>query len=643
MSLVRLENVHKSFDTQSVLEGVDLRIEEGERIGLIGRNGTGKSTIFRLILGQTEAGSGTIERMKRARFACLEQLPDVDGETSIHDMVMEPFAELVAMEEELHRLAEQLADADDATLHRYSELQDRFHIAGGYEFRARAAAVLTGLGFSEEEFGLPVNALSGGQRRRLMLALLLLRDADLILLDEPENHLDLKAREWLEDFLRGFGGAFVIISHDRQMLNAVVDRVVELELGQLTSYAGNYQAFLEAKALRREQHEKAYARQQEYIDKEMRLINRFRYKATKAKQMQGRLKQLEKMERIEAPPPEAGDATFKMGDVVRSGTVVLEGRDLSMAYGDLRLYSDFDLAVRRGERIGIIGPNGSGKTTLLRHLAGRLDGGRGDVTVGHKVRLGFYDQHHGNVNPANDILTEVHRARPDWQPEQIRTFLGSMLFRGDDVFKPIEALSGGELSRVALAKLILSQANVLLLDEPTNHLDIASREALENALAGYGGTLVMVSHDRTLIDRFADRLVVVAGGQATVHLGNYSDYRAAAAPAEDQADEQKTARAQREEVLRIRQGGGEKARPASSDRKQSEREQRKRRRRLEQVEQGITDLESVVEEYEGRFASLDPQNFEAARRLKEEYDGLKDDLAEMYAEWERLAEETGEG
>ncbi len=628
MSIVRLENVSKYFAGAAVLEGVDFRVEEGEHIGLIGRNGTGKSTVFRLITGEIQADGGVIERMKRARIACLAQLPQVAAGATIFDIVLHSFQDLLEQERALAALEDRMAAGDAAALVEYGPLQEQFAARGGYEFRGNIKRVLQGLGFHPEEFNLPFHALSGGQRTRLMLALVLLQDADLLLLDEPENHLDLEAREWLEEYLRQCRAAVVIISHDRQMLNAVATRIVEVERGILFNYSGNYAFYMGQKALLREQQQRAFERQQEFIRKEEAWIDRFRYKNTKARQVQSRIKRLEKMEMVDAPPPEATSATFNLGAVVRSGAVVLDARDLSMRYGPLTLYKDLSVQVRRGERIGLIGPNGSGKTTLLRHLSGKIKGLGGTVTLGHKVTLNYYEQNHESMNPANDVLTEVQTVRPEWTPQEVRSFLGRLLFTGDDVFKPVQALSGGELSRVAMAKLILGRANLLLLDEPTNHLDIASREALENALAEFPGTIILASHDRALIDRLADRLIVIERGNASVHLGNYAEYHRkhleSLAPTPPKSTD---------EVLKIRRVQEEREKKKARDR-----EDRKQRRLLEQLEQDIESMEELLETFHEKFAGLDPADFVAAQRLNEEYSGLKADLKALYEEWEALVD-----
>jgi ATP-binding cassette subfamily F protein 3 len=636
MSLIRLENVTKSFAGSPVLDGVNLRVEAAERVGLIGRNGTGKSTIFRLITGEVPPDSGVIERMRRARIACLAQIPDVEESRTIHDITFEQFRDLVEMEERLHDLEHRMIDNHEEVMDEYAVIQDDFTIRGGYEFRARVKRVLTGLGFFEDEFGLPFNALSGGQRTRLMLALVLLQDADLLLLDEPENHLDIGARVWLENYIRDCGKGVMVISHDRQLLNSVAERIIELERGLVRDYTGNYDAYLDAKVLHREQQQKAFERQQDFLRKEQRFIERFRYKATKARQVQSRVKRLEKIDMVDAPPPETDAASFNLGQVTRSGATMLRAEGLSMAYDRLQLYRDVTFEVQRGERVGLIGPNGSGKTTLLRQLCGVHHGIGGEVTLGHKVRLGYYDQHHSELNPASDIITEIMDSRPELTPEKARTFLGKLLFTGEDVFKSIGKLSGGERARVALARLILSDVNLIVLDEPTNHLDLASREALENALAEFPGALVIASHDRALIDRLVDKLVILESGEATVHLGNYTSYRWAT---EGRTTPVKEAPPEADDsAMRIRKekvsGKGKNQRSRS---KEEERAYRKRQRELEKMEGDIASLEDLIGSYDAKFAALDPAGYAAIQALTEEYEGLKSDLKALYAAWEETA------
>lgn len=625
MSLVRLTELSKGFGSVALLRQADFRVEAGEKIGLIGRNGTGKTTILRLIAGEMQPDSGNIERMRKVRIAYLPQLPQFDPHATVFDVILATFSELTEIERRLAELEHRMHDSGDSLLKEYSALQDHFAARGGYEYRTRAKRVLHGLGFLPDDFGLPVRNLSGGQTTRLLLALVLVRDADLLLFDEPENHLDIDAREWLEAYLKESSKALVMVSHDRRMLNTVPHRTVEIERGNLTSFSGNYDFYLRQKTLLLENQQKAFDRQQDLIQKEQQWIDRFRAKNTKATLVQSRVKRLEKLERIEAPPQQAAAPRFGFAEVTRTGEVVLDAAELSMRYGALQLYDGFSLQVRRGERVGIIGPNGSGKTTLLRQLAGRLEGANGTVTLGHKVVLGFYEQRHESLNPANDILGEVALARPDLRPEDIRSSLGRFLFTGDDVFKPISAISGGELSRVAIAKLILTRANLLLLDEPTNHLDVASREAIEAALSAFPGALLVVSHDRMLIDRLVERLVIIENGRAEQHLGNYSDYRFKRQQRE--IEEEARARTAAKLVVRTPKPGREQ-----------ERELRKRQRQAEEIEAAIARTERQIQDIEAEFGKLRPTEYQTAQTMKAGYESLKTRLDQLYAEWETLSD-----
>ena len=632
MSVVRLEKVSKSFDGKPILEDVDFRVEADDKIGLIGRNGTGKSTIFRLITGEMVPEAGIVERMRRLRLAQLAQLPDVPKETPMWDVVMTRFQDLIEMERRLREMEEKMSEGDESVFDEYATVQDEFSIRNGYEFRANAKRILTGLGFTDDEFDLPFSVLSGGQRTRLMLALVLVEDADLLLLDEPENHLDLQAREWLETFLQEWPRAFIIISHDRQMLNAVTKRTVEVERRELKGFTGNYDAYMKEKVRLVEEHERLYQKQQEQISREESRINRFRYKASKARAVQSWIKQLDKMEKLEAPEATMKTAKFNLGEVVRSGQMVMEARDLSMGYGDLTLYENVSFTVERGERVGIIGPNGAGKTTLLKHLMGKIEGLSGDIALGNKVKIGYYDQQHEQLNTSADMISDVRTVATGMNDEQIRSFMGRFLFTGEDVFKPIAALSGGERGRVSMAKLILSGANLILLDEPTNHLDIASREALEASLEGFPGTIVMVSHDRALIDKLANKLVIISRGKAEVHLGNYTHYRWKA-----QEDMVKGLDDGKETAMRIRNKNLSKVDDRKTN-KADERERRKMEKRFKELETSIQEMEELVEGFEAKFAQVDPSNYTKMQALHDEYEGLKGDLAEMYKEWEGLAE-----
>jgi ATP-binding cassette, subfamily F, member 3 len=628
MSYIRFEKISKAYNGKPVLDEIDFRVEAGDKIGLIGRNGAGKSTLFRIITGEISADEGQIDKMKRVRIAALSQLPDVPAEKTLHDIVLEHFEEFLELEKTLGELEIKIGEGDEGILEEYGHLQEKFTLMDGYGFRSRIKRVLCGLGFLESEFTISFKALSGGQRTRLMLALVLLADADLLLLDEPENHLDLQAREWLESFLKDWPHALVIISHDRQMLNVVANRIVEVERGGVRGYKGNFDTFMKEKKRLMEEQEKAYQKQRDFIEGEEQRIDKFRYKA---KQAQSWIKKLDKIERIKAPITEQAGISFSLGgDVVRSGQLVLDADGMGMGFDNLPLYQNVSFKVERGERVGIIGPNGTGKTTLLKQLAERLaiENGQavGTVTLGPKVTMGYYDQQHEDHNTTHEMLAEFEMTYPELTREAVRSFLGRFQFSNDDVFKPMNTLSGGERSRVAIAKLILSKANLLLLDEPTNHLDILSRAALEDALVNFDGTIVMVSHDRHLIDRLATKLVVVSNGQASVHLGNYTEYR-------NKKGDTHAKQLSDPDVLMIRKREKVKKTNSRGDQKEIDRQKRK----LKTLESQISTIEELLDAYDARFAEVDPTDYTALGDLTAEKEGLSNDLQELYDEWEIMS------
>jgi ATP-binding cassette, subfamily F, member 3 len=442
--------------------------------------------------------------------------------------------------------------------------------------------------------------------------------------------LDLQAREWLESFLKDWPHALVIISHDRQMLNSVANRIVEVERGGVRGFKGNFDRYMTEKKRLQEEQEKAYQKQREYINSEEKRIDKFRYKASKAKQAQSWIKKLDKVERIDAPVADQASIAFGLGDVVRSGQLVLDAEDMGMGFDHLPLYQNVSFKAERGERIGIIGPNGTGKTTLLKQLAGRLSSdfkeAVGTVTLGPKVTMGYYDQQHEDHNTTHEMLEEFERTYPERTREELRSFLGRFQFSSDTVFKPMNTLSGGERSRVAIAKLILSKANLLLLDEPTNHLDILSRVALEQALVGFDGTIIMVSHDRHLIDQLATKLVVVSNGQASIHYGNYTDYR-------NKTGDTHAKQVSDPDVLMIRKREKVKKIDSRGDQKEHTRQKRK----LKTLEDQIATIEELMDSFEERFTEIDPTDYAALGNLSEEKEGLRNDLQELYDSWETIS------
>jgi ATP-binding cassette subfamily F protein 3 len=524
--LFRLEGVHKSYGAQDVLRGVTFQINPAERVGLVGRNGAGKTTIFRLVAGSEEADRGEVIRLRGLRFGLLEQQPTFSGDSSVRDEALSVFTEIRAMEEEITRLEHLMAEAKgaelDEVMHAYSDLGHRYEMGGGFTYHARVEAVLVGLGFKSDDMLKPSDQLSGGQKARLALAKLLLSEPDVLLLDEPTNHLDVEAVEWLEDFLSEYKSAFVIISHDRFLLDRTATKIVEMDAGRATVYMGNYTAYVKQREERRLTQMREYEQQQEMIARTEDFIRR-NIAGQKTKQAKSRRKMLEKIERVEAVR-EDRTTSFGIKGVARAGDNVLSVSDLAVGYETVTLARGISFLLRRGERLGIIGPNGSGKTTFLKTINGDLEPVGGGLTWGANINLEYFDQELAGLDLRSTVIEEMAVAAPRATPNELRGYLARFLFTGDDILKPVAALSGGEKSRLALAKLIYSRANVLVLDEPTNHLDIPSREALEQALAEYPGTIITVSHDRYFLDKLATEILHFEAGMAVYHYGSYSDY-----------------------------------------------------------------------------------------------------------------------
>ena len=526
--LFRLSEVHKSYGVQDVLRGTSLQVNPGEHIGLVGRNGAGKSTIFRLVRGDESADRGDVVRARGLKLGLLDQHVHFKPGSTVHESALAAFGRLQQIEHEMHELEHRMAEAADdldKTLERYSDLQHEFELEGGFEYAARAEAILQGLGFERDMWSLETEKLSGGQQNRLGLACLLLASPDVLLLDEPTNHLDVNAVEWLEEFLQGYPAAYVIISHDRYFLDRSCKRIIELENGRASNYTGNYSDYLVEREERREAQQRAYDNQQQLIAKTEEFIRR-NIAGQKTKQAKSRRKMLERLERLDAVPHDQSSGDFRLQAIERTGNHVLTVNQLAIGYPEKLLAKDISFILRRGECLGIIGPNGSGKTTFLRTILNKLEPLAGEVRWGTKVQIGYYAQQLDDLDDRNEIIMELRRVAPSTATAgELRSFLAKFLFTGDDVYKHVRELSGGEKGRLALAKLIYSRVNVLVLDEPTNHLDIPSREALEEALAVYEGTIVTISHDRYFLDRVATQILALDGvGGAEHYDGDYTEY-----------------------------------------------------------------------------------------------------------------------
>ena len=521
MSLVSMQDVALSFGAEDVLMGVSCEINVGDRIGLVGANGAGKTTLLRIIAGVLEPTGGRRHAARRARIALVEQVPRLSGGANVHDEALSAVGELMELERALQRAAEAMASSSGGdAAEQYAALERRFDAGGGFGYRVLVEEVLTGLGFGQSEWEKPVSRLSGGERSRLGLAKALVRQPELLLMDEPTNHLDLDGLRWLEGFLTRWRGSLVVTSHDRYFLDQVASRIWHLADGRLWAYPGNYSKFEELRGpeLRRQQQQ--YEAQQEFIGKEEEFIRRYRA-GQRAREARGRQKRLDRLERLELPTKERR-LRLRLG-AARSGDIVLSTKGFAAGYGASRLVGVGELEVKRGARIALLGRNGSGKTTVLKTFSSELAPVEGALRLGGNVRVVHYWQEAEDLDPRSTLLEELLRVR-NLGLQEARDLLGRFLFSGDDIFKTVGTLSGGERSRLALARLLLADANLLLLDEPTNHLDIPGREALEEALATYEGTIIFASHDRRLIARLASQLWLIEGGGLRTFDGSLDEY-----------------------------------------------------------------------------------------------------------------------
>ena len=649
--LFRLSEVHKSYGTQDVLRGTSLQVNPGEHVGLVGRNGAGKSTIFRLVRGEDTADRGEVVRARGVKLGLLDQHVHFKPGSTVHESALAAFGRLQQIEHEMHELEHRMADAGDdleKILERYSDLQQEFEHEGGFEYAARAESILQGLGFDREMWALETEKLSGGQQNRLGLACLLLAAPDVLLLDEPTNHLDVNAVEWLEQFLQGYPAGFVIISHDRYFLDRCCRRIIELENGRAANYNGNYSDYLVEREERREAQQRAYDNQQQLIAKTEEFIRR-NLAGQKTKQAKSRRKMLEKLERLDAVRPDQSSGDFRLQSIERTGNHVLTVMDLAVGYPDKLLAEKIGFILRRGECLGIIGPNGSGKTTFLRTILKKIEPLAGEVRWGTKVQIGYYAQQLDDLDDRNEIIMELRRVAPSTATAgELRSFLAKFLFTGDDVYKHVRDLSGGEKGRLALAKLIYSRVNVLVLDEPTNHLDIPSREALEEALSAYEGTIVTISHDRYFLDRVATQILALDGAGGAEHYdGDYTEYHdwklgvRDAAPVREPEDEN-LVNVVAPPAQPVPQAPPPVAKP-SAPKKPGVKVVKKKKvdvRTPEQIEADIAQAEARLNEISQQMGT--PEVARDADRLialNAEYQQTEASLKTLYDEWDRIAQE----
>jgi ATP-binding cassette subfamily F protein 3 len=643
--MLTVNNLEIIYGDKLLFNNVSVRINDNDRIGLAGVNGAGKSTLLKIIGGISETDPGVVKRPKRLSVAYLPQeATAIDTGRTIYQEAENAFAEALIMQQDLDEINRQLAAVDpenpvySSLLKQQGELQHRLERVDIFRVQSKIEKVLMGLGFSVEDFDRPSNTLSGGWLMRLMLAKLLLAMPDLLLLDEPTNHLDLHSLTWVENFLTNYDGGLVIISHDRTFLDLVTTTTWEISLGRLSVFKGNYSKYVEDKEVRMQVERAAYANQQAQIKQTMRFVQRFRAKSTKAKQVQSRMKQLSRMERIELGETEQ-EVSFRFPPAASSGRLALDIESLVKLYEDKQVFQDVTFQLQRGDKLAVVGVNGAGKSTLMRILAGLESQDEGKVKLGHNVKISYFGQHQAQeLESSFTALQTLAAVAGDMTITQIRSLLGAFLFRGEEVDKKVQVLSGGEKSRLALAKMIVQPANLLILDEPTNHLDMSSQEILQEAMAQYDGTIIIVSHNRHFVNRFVNRVLEIKAGKSTLYEGNIEDYLFKLKTLQEKEfasriEEEKTAvseqpakqkgKAARQEQARIRQAKSKNLNPLKKE--------------VVQAEEEIGSLETRKKELEQLMA--DPELYQDQDKFTEcskEYNLLERKLKRLYQRWEEI-------
>jgi ATP-binding cassette subfamily F protein 3 len=634
--LFRLSDITKSYSAHEVLRGVSFQINPAEKVGLVGRNGAGKTTVFRLITGEETPDSGEVIKINNLKIGLLEQHVDFNEAETVHTAALSAFQRLHDIEAEMRSLEKQMErEVSDEILAKYADLQTEFELEDGFTYTAKAEAILLGLGFSKETWMFETKNLSGGQKNRLGLARLLLSQPDVLLLDEPTNHLDVSAVEWLENFLQNYYKTFVIISHDRYFLDRVCNRIIEIENGKAVSYKGNYSQFLIEREERREAQRRAFENQQHLISKTEEFIRR-NLEGQKTKQAKSRRNMLQRMERIESVNSDKPSGNFKLQKVERTGNQVLTVENLTIGYGENVLAKNIEFSLLRGEALGIIGGNGTGKTTFLRTILGKIRELSGKLLWGAKVDFGYYAQNLDDLDSRNEIIQELRRVAPLAENGELRNFLARFLFVGDDIFKRVSDLSGGEKGRLALAKLIYSNKNVLVLDEPTNHLDIPSREALESALDAFQGTIITVSHDRFFLDRIATQIFSFEDdGRVEIFNGNYSEYHEWNACRESGVGSR--------ELEEKKSGIWNPASEITKNQKPKTKDQLSKNQR-QKIEQRIAEIESEIPRLEEKLSQFllamssaeIASNHEKLLETNQNYRQTEAEIQTLYEEWENL-------